>query len=377
MNEVNPTETFGSKDYEPFCEVDPFNPQNEIQGFISRRSTEFYGALLITHINGAGHTQLIMATPKMHYPFDSREDGSRNYKFPVAKNIEIYEKLDGTNILAYSYSDGDSRYLTYKTRLRPFLSSSKFGDFNNMWREVASGYFTEIQREMERSDCNLSFELYGARNPHLIAYPNSLDIALLFGVTNTGRILSPEQLKNPDLPIVKCLRVIDKDFIEGYELLQKELQAGLKQEDEGYYSGVEGTVWYMHLPDGRCIQMKCKPETIEAIHFSAGAGGLSKNIILATCWNGFENADVITVELIKQLLLEEFEPLIIEAHHYLIEKCVAFVNEEAEFRNRVISEYKATGMNLLTNKRDVMRLLSEKFPKTKIKKVYSIIISFT
>ncbi len=245
-----------------------------------------------------------------------------------------------------------------------------------MWREVASVYFTEIEREMDRSDCNLSFELYGARNPHLIAYPNSLDIALLFGVADTGRILSPEQLKNPDLPIVKRLKVIDRAFVNSYESLQKELEAGLKQADEGYYSGVEGTVWYMHLPDGRCIQMKCKPETIEAIHFSAGAGGLSKNIIIATCWNGFENADVITVELIKQLLLEEFDSLIIEAHHYLIEKCVEFVNKEAEFRSKVVSEYKTTGMNILLNKRDVMRLLSEKFPKDKMKKVYSIIAGY-
>lgn len=373
---LTPKELFGN-DYSEFSEIDPFNPQNIVSGFISRKSTEYYGALIITNINGRELSpQLIMGTPKIHYPFDSREDGTRNYHFPIAKSIEIYEKLDGTNILAYFYSDGDNRYLTFKTRLRPFLSSSKFGDFYNMWREIASNYFVEIEREMDRSECNLSFELYGGRNIHLIAYPNPLAIALLFGVTNTGRILSPEQLKKPNLPTVKRLKVIDKDFVGNYELLRKELQAGLKQGDEGCYSGIEGTVWYMHLPDGRCTQMKCKPETVEAIHFSAGAGGLSKNIILATCWNGFENAEVITVELIKQLLLEEFDSLVIEAHYYLIEKCVDFVNKEAEFRNKVASEYKATGMNILLNKRDVMRQLSEKFPKDKIKKVYSIIIGY-
>lgn len=156
-------------------------------------------------------------------------------------------------------------------------------------------------------------------------------------------------------------------------MLQNELQAKLKQADEGYYTGVEGTVWYLRQIDGRYIQFKCKPETIEAIHFSAGAGGLSKNIILATCWNGFENADIVTVDLIKQLLQEEFDALIIEAHHYLIEKCVDFVNREAEFRNKVMDEYKKTGMNILVNKVEIMRHLSTLFPKDKMKKIYSII----
>ncbi len=373
---MNPKELFGNE-YGEFSEIDPFNPQNTVSGFISRKSNEYYGAIIITNINGRGLSpQLIMGTPKIHYPFDSREDGTRNYHFPIAKNIEIYEKLDGTNILAFFYSNGDNRYLSFKTRLRPFLSSSKFGDFYNMWREVAIPYFSEIEMEMGRSGCNLSFELYGSRNVHLVVYPVPLDIALLFGVTNTGRILSPTRLKNPDLPIVKQLKVIDKDFVANYETLRKELEAGLKQEEEGYYSGIEGTVWYMHLPDGRCIQLKCKPETIEAIHFSAGAGGLSKNIILATCWNGFENAEIITVDLIKQLLLEEFDSQIIETHHYLIDKCVGFVNKEAEFKNKVVTEYKATGMNILLNKRDVMKRLSGKFPKDKMKKVYSIIVGY-
>lgn len=368
-----PKELFGN-DYQEFCEVDPFNPKNEVAGYISRKSNEFYGALIITRINSKDvQPQLIMGSPKMHYPFTLREDTSRDYHFPIAKNIEVYEKLDGTNVLAYFYTDGEYRYCSYKTRLRPFLSSGRFGDFNGMWREVASAYFTEIQREMDRSDCNLSFELYGARNPHLVVYKNTLDIALLFGVTNDGKILSPAKLKNPDLSIVRRLKDIDRDYVQNYEQLQKELQDGLRQEEEGYYSGMEGTVWYLHTPEGRCLQLKCKPETIEAIHFSAGAGGLAKNVIIATCWNAFENTDKLTVDFIKQLLLEEFPPEIIEAKHYLIERCINFVTEEAEFRQAVLSSYRATSKNILLEKANVMRELSTKFPRNKMKKVYTII----
>ncbi len=369
---VDPKELFGN-DYQEFCEVDPFNPKNEVAGFISRKPNEFYGALIINQINSKPTIpQLILGSPKMHYPFSSREDGTRDYRFPIAKNIEVWEKLDGTNCLSFSYTDGDSRYVSYKTRLRPFLGSSRFGDFYNMWLEVASDYFAEIEREMERSECNLSFEIYGSRNTHIIIYKNSLDFALLFGVTNEGRILSPTQLKNPSLPIVTKVKDIDKDFIQNYKQLQKEFQDKLEQQEEGHYSGMEGCVWYLHMPDGRCIQQKMKPETIESIHFSQGAG-LSKNIIVATCWNALENTDDPTIEFVSQLLQEEFDAHVIEANHHLIDKCIAFVMDEVEFRDNVLTEYKATGMNILLNKADVMRQLSAKFQKNQIKKVYSII----
>jgi len=369
---VEPKDLFGN-DYQEFCEIDPFN-HNEVEGFISRKATEYYGALIITRVNGKSVTpQLIMATPKMHYPFVARANGTRNYIFPTVRNIEIYEKLDGTNVLSYFYTDGVNRYLTYKTRLRPFLSSGRFGDFYNMWIEVARDYFPMIKKTMEKHNCNLSFELYGCRNPHLIVYPNSLDIALLFGVTNEGRILSPTDIKGSGLPEVTKLKDVDSDYIYNYELLRAELQTTLKQQEEGYYSGTEGAVWYLHFPDGKCIQMKCKPELVEAIHFSAGAG-LGKNIIIATCWNAFENTDSPTIEFIKQLLLEEFKPEIIEANHYLIERYLNYVMGEAEFRDKVMIEYQKTGMNILLNKADVMRRLSDKFPRDKMKRVYSIIV---
>jgi len=371
---INPKELFG-KDYSEFSEVDPFNPQNEVSGYISRKPTELYGALIITKVNGEDVTpQLIYATPKMHYPFGVSDDGVRHYNFPVAKSIEIYEKLDGTNILSFFYNDGDTRFLSYKTRLRPFLSSGKFGNFLDMWREVASSYFVEIEREMHRSGCNLSFELFGSRNPHLVIYSNPLSFALLFGVTENGNILSPTRLRNPDLPVVNKIGIIDRDFTTQYEALQKDLESKLVKLEDEYYQGMEGAVWYLHAIDGRTIQLKCKPETIETIHFSAGASGLSRNIIVATCWNAFENTDKITIELVKQLLSEEFDQAVIEAHHYLIERCMAEVTEQAEFRGKVLAEYNALGMNIVLNKSEVMRALSEKFPKNMMKKVYSVIV---
>jgi len=371
MNDNNLAKKLFGKDYQEFTEQDPFNPMNSLSGFISRKSNEYYGALLITKINGKTTEQLIMGTPKMHYPFTTRQDGSRKYEFPIAKNVEVYEKLDGTNILTYTYKHNGKDYITFKTRLRPFVASGRFGNFYEMWQEVGIPHIDQIKTLMETHKCNLSFEIYGARNPHLIMYPNSLDIALLFGVTNTGRIISPSQFTT-SLPTPPLLVTITAEYQTHYENIQKQLQDGLKQEDEGYYSGQEGTVWYLTTIDGRCVQLKCKPETIEAIHFSAGCG-INKNVLLATCWNAFENVDKLTVDFIKQLLLEEFPQHVVEANHALIQKSIAFVEAEAEFRQKVIEKYRVFGKNILLDKVKVMRHMSQLFNKKDMRKVHSII----
>jgi len=381
---MNPHDLFGS-DYNTFCEIDPFNPQNEVEGFISRKPNEYYGALIITKINDKDvPEQLIMAAPKMHYPFDSLQDGTRRYKFPTVKDIEIFEKVDGTSVVSYLYTDGVNEFMTHKLRLRPFMANSRFGSFLDMWQEVAKKHYESIKQVMKKHNCNLAFELFGARNMHLIVYKNALDIALLFGVTNTGRILSPTDLVMAtkvgyiilgDLPLVSRMAVIDKDYIWNYEETQRRLEMGLsKVEGEEHYTGIEGTVFYLHFPDSRCLQIKCKPASVEAIHFATG--GLSKNTIIATCWNAYENVDVLTIEFVKQLLLEEYAADKIEANTELIQKCIALVTNEMEFRQKVLEEYRKLGMNILLNKREVMRLLSTQFAKSQMKKVYSLVIAY-
>jgi len=376
---LEPTEIFG-KDYEVFSETDPYNPSNTVSGFLCHKSTELYGALLITAVNGRAITpQLVMATPKIHYPFDSRDDGTRNYHFPRAKTIQVYEKLDGTNVLAYFYVDHNGiKNFTFKTRLRPFIGNSRFGEFLNMWNEIAQPYFPHMRRLMEWANCNLSFELYGSRNPHLVIYKEPIAFALLFGVTNEAKIIpplstlrqSPHRGDYPDCPLLKT---IDKDYVWNYETTQKELEARLVSLEDGKYAGLEGTVWYLQTEDNHWIQFKCKPETIETIHFSAGAGGLSRNIVLATTWNSLENTDAPTVELVKKLLTEEFSPETVNAKTDLIASCVEFVVTESAFRKEVLDCYKAIGKNVLLEKTAVMRDMGQHFPRNKMGKVYSII----
>lgn len=381
-----PRELFGN-DYNEFREVDPFNPGNEVAGFVSRKPNEYYGALILTEVNNKKVApQLIMGSPKMHYPFYAREDGTRNYRFPSAKSIEVYEKLDGTNILAYYYLNADGmRFLTFKTRLRPFVRSGKYGDFLGMWNEVGMPHANIMKDIMHDYDCNLSFEMYGSRNTHLVVYNVLLAIALLFGVTNSGRILSPTDIglasakdyrARTRVPLVPRLALIDKDYVWNYEEFQKGFENSLKPVDEEHYSGTEGAVWYLHLPDNQCLQIKLKPETIEAIHWAAETH-ISKNSVITTCWNAFENVDTLTVEFVSQLLLEEFTQEEIDANADLVRTCLDHVTREAEFRQEVLTTYRGLGTNLLVDKAGVMRSLSEKYPRNQMKKVYSIIKAYS
>lgn len=88
-----------------FDEVDPFNPGNTVRGFIHKSGKTTYGAMRITHVNGEEAEQNIWCTPKMSYPWD--EHGF--YKVGPEASIDVYEKLDGTNICGYTYMGKDGR----------------------------------------------------------------------------------------------------------------------------------------------------------------------------------------------------------------------------------------------------------------------------
>ncbi|MCP5104667.1 MAG: hypothetical protein GY950_14885, partial [bacterium] len=191
------------KDLQPFEAQDPIHPQNTLKGFISRKSDHRYGAVAITHINNKDAYQLHYATPKQHYPFG--KDGKFN--FPPAKEIEVYEKLDGTNVCAYRYYFQEKPFQTYKLRLYPVLRNSKFGNFLDLWQEMLDKY-PQLADICQTNNCSVSFELYGSRNTHLITYDTSLDIVLPSAITPAGQIISPPTLDTAVKPAAKQLAQI-------------------------------------------------------------------------------------------------------------------------------------------------------------------------
>lgn len=352
---------------QPFDVEDPFTGL-ALRGFLSRRPDHRYGALAITHVDGRPALQRVFATPKLHYPFDKLGD----FRFPPVRRIDIYEKLDGTNVLAYRFRDADGMvHTTYKLRLHPVMRNSRFGAFLDMWREMLERY-PAIPRLPEANGCSVSFELYGSRNAHLMLYDQPLDCALLFGIDAEGAPRPPSGLETLGVPTPSVLGTLEAghDPVAEYGRVRAELQAGIEPRDEEMLAGAEGTVWYVTTAAGDMVLFKCKPESVEAIHW---AGGINKPAVIATCWNLLETQDELTYEALLPLLAEEYDQEAIDAFRDHILDCIETVSHQVAFQDRVLAAYAATGLDITADKGAVMRALSARFAKSEMRRVHSII----
>ena len=356
----------------PFDTLDPFNTERRLQGFLCQKPDHRYGGLALLRVGGEPAPQVIYATPKLHYPFG--KDGS--FHFPAVERIHLYEKLDGTNVLAYRYRDRAGEWsLTYKLRLSATLRNSKWGPFLDYWRELLSRH-PEIPRLAQANDCHISFEMYGARNAHLIAYEADLAVAALFGVRpRDASLVGPFQLNLSGVPAAALLGELraGEDPVARYNALRAEMESRNRPAAEEKLTGTEGAVWYVSEPGGRVTLWKCKPESVEQIHW---ATGINKIAVMATCWNALETSDLLTYGVLLPLLLEEYQPDDIEKFRPHIDAVIAEVNREFDFRQRVWAAYgalRAQGLSIENNKGEVMRALSGQFRREQMKRVFSAI----
>jgi len=350
---------------------------NFVDGYIHRYGNEDYGALYITHVNGFFKDpcpQMIYCTPKMHYPFDR----NRNYRFPVVERVEVYTKIDGTNIFQFSYKNADGKwFVSYKTRIMPFIQ--KHRPFYEMWLEMLKKHPQIELLPIFNQGLGLSYELYGSRNLHLVKYPVELDVALLFGVDSKGDVISPSDLiLKGDVPVVDLVAKVNtkEDLEDEYSRHRREMETTIKPiEGSECFEGVEGQVWYIMDKDRKVHQFKAKPDTIEAIHMAASRK-ISKISVIATCWNVFEDTDVLNFDTLKPLLLEEWGEEKINSSRILIYKCIEYVNALYKIKNEafvLLKEYEKEGLTLEDNKADVMRRMAEVFGKKNSRLVYSVL----
>lgn len=356
------------KELVPFELQDPFNPENHVKGFVSQKPDHRYGAVAITHVNGKEQYQIHFGTPKQHYPFGK----TGQFHFPKAEKIEVYEKLDGTNICAYRYFFEGRLFRTYKIRKGAFVRNSRWGNFIEMWKEMLEKY-PQIPKICELNKCNVSFEMYGSRNTHLIQYKEDLEAKVLFGVNDEARIFSPSTLDALGVPTARLHSVItnEKEFVSEYKRLQEETEKANKVNDDNKISGSEGFVWYLTSAEGDTIQFKCKPESIEQIHFQVG--GIETNVIIATAHNVLETEDEITYEATADLLAEEFTEEQILRSEQRIRNVIEEVKADYKFRDKVLEIYNSIGISIRDDKRAVMREMSKHFSKYVMGKVYSVV----
>jgi len=354
---------------QPFDVEDPFNNNLRLRGFLCQKPDHRYGALVITHVGEAEVPQLILATPKLHYPFG--KDGS--FHFPPVKRIHLYEKLDGTNVFAYRYQDTEGRrHQTYKLRLAPTLRNSRWGAFLDMWRELLLRH-PMIPQLVEANDCHISFEIYGTRNTHLVVYERDLAVAALFGVRRDASVVPVHKLSLLDVPGAPLMgeMVAGEDPVAKYAEIRAQMEARNHPTEDDKLTGIEGTVWYVEEPEGRVTLWKCKPESVEAIHWALG---INKKAVIATCWNFIETSDHLSYETLLPLLAEDYEPRDIEGFRPHIEECIHHVMHEFEFKERVVEAYDKLGVSIHADKATVMRALAKDFPRGEMKKVYAIIV---
>lgn len=360
----------------PFQDIeDPFNKGNYLTGQINIESGSSYGSLILSKINSEDKetlsNQYIHATPKMYYPFNRNGD-FKFYKTPTIS--PAYVKYDGTNILAFYYKHTGSTFVTYKTRLTPILRESKFGDFLAMWLEILNKY-PRIPEIVQRDKVNLSFEMYGIVNKHLILYPVRLDCKLLFGVGDDGNIILPGRWEN-ELPIAEKYQDFtpDQDFIAGYSALRQHIESTNENISETEIKGSEGSIIYIDLGGG-WKQWKCKPESVFRIHTKSL---LSKNSIMATCYNALENVSLeeLTYGFVYDLLKEEFREIEIQMAETRIKIILNEVKEEVVKRYTIIDIYNKIGLSLKTHKKSIMRELSKHLEKKDMRYAYTILKAY-
>jgi hypothetical protein len=188
--------------------------------------------------------------------------------------------------------------------------------------------------------------------------------------------VSPFQLlagRVPLAPFVGELRA-GEDPVARFQMLREEMNLRNRPMADEKLSGAEGAVWYVTEPSGRVTLWKCKPESVEEIHWAAG---INKAAVIATCWNALETSDVLDYDVLLPLLLEEYSPEDVERFRKNIDDALRQVNTEQAFRQRVREAYetlKAQGLSITRDKAAVMRALSSQFPRDRMGHVYAAIV---
>jgi len=362
-----------------FEEPDPFNNNQIIKGYLCRQSDHRYGALVICSVdNEDTKPQVIYCTPKLHYPFErgSKYDEERKYNFPRFVKVEVYHKLDGTNILLYSYRNNyGRRFITYKTRLTPIVKANTYGSFVSLWKEILrENPNIGIDNYLKTGAVSKSYELYGYRNHHLVKYDIPLSAQLLFLVQQDDASIIPPRNFGVS-PIAECNS--KEDLIKLYERLREEANSNNTlvnaKTDEEYIEGIEGYVFYVLDITGKWQMFKCKAEQAEQIHWATGS--LPKQVILPTIWSALENTTDITLEYIKELLLEEFSVQQVEKSINKIQTCISIIQEKVELRARVKILYKMSNLDInIDGKGPVMRYISGYINKDKMRHAFTALV---
>ena len=362
-------EILGTDNIKEFSAEDTFNPGNTLSGVICYTPNNLYGRLVLFQVNDEPCEQIIYTTPKLHYPFDK----NGKFHWPPVEKFEFWEKIDGTNVLAYHYSYKEKDFITFKTRLTPVMKDSALVSFREMWIEYRNEN-TWIDQVIEANpNYNLSFELYGSRNPITIKYDFPLEVALLFGVKRfNGNICPPSRLfRSGNVKTPGFMDGTQKDLTVIYNEMREACSVKNAVELRS-----EGFVMYAHVGEPSWRMLKCKGEEIEQIHWTA-SGSIPGLSIRNTAVNVFEDRDNPTVDDLIVLLKEEYSNELINKSMIKIGKAWDWAVELMALTKKVNEVWKIAkeqGFDVTKDKGATMRFISQYFEKKIMSRVGGIVL---
>jgi len=337
-----------------FKEKDPFN-DHVVQGIIVSTqeddvTTRVYGDIRIQKIDDIVCPQYINCTPKFYYPGNTTSIDKIPLKFGLNR-VNIYDKIDGSNILAYHYKDQNGKdCVSFKTRKRPFLSNGRFAPFLTLWNEMLKRKGTYIWNIINNApDYNIAFELSGYLNKVLIEYKYDIDATLLYGIQQAnGLITDPINLD----PAIKPYLQFDYVSDVAYRSLMEKVDNLYKKNKD-----IEGYMLY-------CLEgiFKCKSPTIVSDQSKHGTKFISYQDAYTTAINGLEEIDDInelkdkTIELLK----ETYDPILIEISMSNIDAAIEDITHGIKIAEEVKDIYEQcpfkvkTKDEFLSSKRQIM-----------------------
>jgi hypothetical protein len=335
---------------------------------LCHRNDYRYGALLITQVDEKVCEQVVWCTPKLQYPFDH----AGTYHFPSIVKGMYFEKLDGTNVVAYHYMCDGRDCVSFKTRLTPIIVDGRYGAFIAMLRELLESQPWINTVISQNPAYNLSFEMWGSRNPVMITYPEPLALTLLFGVHRESHAVTPCTAleSSPGVRIPREYVLTSNDAERTYN----EYRAAMSIRNQGENLTVEGMVLYAYTVESRWVMFKCKPEEIEKVHWCTG--GIPHAALWTTALNSFEAADT-GFEQFLALLHEEYTDSQIGKSEARIAKIYAEATAHIQFASRVNAVWtaaKQAGLDITKDKAETMRFMSGHFDRKEMRRVGSAVL---
>jgi hypothetical protein len=352
-------------------------------GYVCRQESEKLGMLAITELAGEPWLDFVYAMPKIHYPYHQEKDGTVRVVVPVAQNVvdaRFTLKLDGTAIIFYPLTDKEGNVLEVipRTRLQPVLKPSRWGDWNALLAEALPDR-TPVEAAVQAQKATLVFELWGFRNPHLVQYDVPLKLTLHTAVRHKKplsyrRLLDIAQRYELELiPTVATANLQPDGLARAYRRLQAEMEA--RNQAAGADRFLEEGAILILSTLNTAVYYKCKPPSIEEIHWTAD-NNVSKENIQQTLYKMLENGydfDAGRLADVHEALQADFEPERIEMAAELIER--VYQEFVLELQKKAWLRQLVTDAGIDPKERSaLMRYLSDHYPKGQMGWVYNAVV---